>query len=290
MECSVSGCIRPIYSKGLCHKHYDADRLARAPKCTAPGCDAPQWAGGFCGPHYRAALRREGPRCSVEGCERGAVSRGLCDSHRKRRDRQGAIDPTRAADWGGRTTHPLYDSWMWLRRQAGRVPTAESWIADFWTFAREIGDRPSPRHVLRRKNRAAPHGPDNSYWASSDMPAVRAESRKEYMRRYFKQYREAKPEIFRAYELKRRRGIAASEYDRMMAEQDGKCAICGKPETAIHHRTGEPRALAVDHCHTSGKVRGLLCTGCNAVLGYAKDSIPTLEAAIRYLKRHHSPP
>lgn len=57
---------------------------------------------------------------------------------------------------------------------------------------------------------------------------------------------------------------------------DEVCAICGaEPST---------RALAIDHCHDSGKIRGLLCTRCNIGLGYFKDSIENLTKAIEYLE------
>lgn len=55
--------------------------------------------------------------------------------------------------------------------------------------------------------------------------------------------------------------------------REGDCAICT-----------ETRLLVVDHCHTTGLVRGLICAKCNSILGYAKDSVATLENAIRYLK------
>lgn len=78
-------------------------------------------------------------------------------------------------------------------------------------------------------------------------------------------------------------GIDLAEYRRMEREQDGKCAICGKPE--IIERNGKPRLLAVDHCHDTTKVRGLLCGKCNPMIGYADHSIEILTSAIAYLRR-----
>lgn len=70
-----------------------------------------------------------------------------------------------------------------------------------------------------------------------------------------------------------------------MSVQDGLCAICKAPETP------EPKGnLHVDHDHTSGRVRGLLCFPCNAGLGSFKDDIERLEAAIEYLKMYASAP
>tara|TARA_R100001086_G_scaffold244692_1_gene174766 strand:- start:493 stop:747 length:255 start_codon:yes stop_codon:yes gene_type:complete len=66
----------------------------------------------------------------------------------------------------------------------------------------------------------------------------------------------------------------------MLRDQRGKCAICGKPECEEKHSV-----LHVDHCHTTGDVRGLLCRNCNHVLGLMKDDAALLAAAIAYLER-----
>ncbi len=75
----------------------------------------------------------------------------------------------------------------------------------------------------------------------------------------------------------RRYGMTPADYKRMLADQNGCCAICGTE--ARHH-------LHVDHDHTTGLVRGLLCRGCNNALGNVNDSIERLESAIRYLRHH----
>jgi Autographiviridae endonuclease VII len=101
---------------------------------------------------------------------------------------------------------------------------------------------------------------------------------------YQKEYRQEKTSEFRARRLKDTFGISLSEYESMHATQKGKCAICGGPETIT--RNGKVRWLAVDHCHDSEKVRGLLCGRCNPMIGYARDDIGLLENAILYLKDH----
>lgn len=78
--------------------------------------------------------------------------------------------------------------------------------------------------------------------------------------------------------LKFRYDIAPADYDRMLAEQGGKCAICLEPAGEKH--------FSVDHCHTTGKVRSLLCRKCNTGLGSFRDSIPLLQTAIDYIQRH----
>ena len=79
-------------------------------------------------------------------------------------------------------------------------------------------------------------------------------------------------------------GIDASwnhkKYAELLQAQHGKCAVCGLPEFENIFNT-----LAVDHDHTTGKVRGLLCNPCNQALGDAKDSVAILAALIQYLER-----
>lgn len=83
--------------------------------------------------------------------------------------------------------------------------------------------------------------------------------------------------------LKHRYGITAADYDRMYAEQGGKCAICGSGhERQPAHWKDK---LAVDHCHDTGKVRGLLCNDCNAGIGHLGNEQVALSAA-RYLRLH----
>ena len=75
--------------------------------------------------------------------------------------------------------------------------------------------------------------------------------------------------------IKKAYGITIDEYEEIEKNQGGVCAICnGK---------NNDRRLAVDHCHTTGKVRGLLCGNCNRGIGYFKDSKILLEKTIKYL-------
>lgn len=72
-------------------------------------------------------------------------------------------------------------------------------------------------------------------------------------------------------------GITEEDYERMLEEQDHLCAICREP-------CSSGRRLAVDHCHLTGKVRGLLCMNCNIALGKLKDSVKIAQSLIRYLE------
>lgn len=75
----------------------------------------------------------------------------------------------------------------------------------------------------------------------------------------------------------RRLGVTHDEFLALLAAQDGVCAICG-------NGNDRGRQLSIDHDHATGAVRGLLCDRCNPMLGYARDSIAILRAAIAYLK------
>lgn len=79
--------------------------------------------------------------------------------------------------------------------------------------------------------------------------------------------------------LKRLFGIDLKEYNEMLLKQNNSCAICQK-----QHADKAKRTLAVDHCHKTGEVRGLLCTNCNLALGNFKDNTELMQKAINYLK------
>ncbi len=72
-------------------------------------------------------------------------------------------------------------------------------------------------------------------------------------------------------------GIDVPDYERMLEEQGGGCYICGKKP--------DKRALAIDHDHETGKVRGLLCSNHNRAIGLLNDDITILAKAIQYLAR-----
>ena len=72
----------------------------------------------------------------------------------------------------------------------------------------------------------------------------------------------------------------------MLVEQNGVCAICRQPESRTWHGVKKQTDLAVDHCHETKRVRGLLCHKCNSILGYVKDSPVVLRTAADYLERH----
>lgn len=82
------------------------------------------------------------------------------------------------------------------------------------------------------------------------------------------------------YSLKRRYGITSLQYEEMLKKQDFKCAICGT------EKCSSGRNFAVDHCHTTKKIRGLLCSPCNTGIGQLKDDVSLLKKAIEYLEHN----
>jgi hypothetical protein len=73
-------------------------------------------------------------------------------------------------------------------------------------------------------------------------------------------------------------GISLEDYDILLARQGGACAICGQPSE---------RPLCVDHCHVTGRVRGLLCRNCNSAIGFYCDDPSLTRAAADYLAASH---
>lgn len=76
-------------------------------------------------------------------------------------------------------------------------------------------------------------------------------------------------------------GLTPEWYEEKLKEQDNRCAICG-----IYHEEIKRKRLDVDHCHNSGRIRGLLCNRCNTGIGQLKDNKEILQNAISYLKKY----
>lgn len=101
---------------------------------------------------------------------------------------------------------------------------------------------------------------------------------------YLRAHRIANSAYYRDLEFRRNFGLSLAEYQAMHDAQKGLCAICEQPENG--KRGAALKWLAVDHDHTTKKIRALLCQACNQAIGKMDDSIERLEAAIAYLRRH----
>jgi len=93
-------------------------------------------------------------------------------------------------------------------------------------------------------------------------------------------YNKNNPDKKRNKHLKYKYGITLEEYNSILDKQGGACKLCSLTD----HTHGRGNVLYVDHCHTTGKVRGILCHNCNSGLGHFKDNIELLKKAIDYLK------
>lgn len=91
--------------------------------------------------------------------------------------------------------------------------------------------------------------------------------------------REAHRESARWHHKKKAYGITREDYQRIYESQDGKCASC-----RIDYPAAIRSGLHVDHCHTTGRTRGLLCNSCNAALGHLKESPELAQKLIAYME------
>lgn len=166
----------------------------------------------------------------------------------------------------------------------------------------------TPEQAQRRRERAAAD-PEYRARRNAQGNGKDPERRREYMRRYYLAHRERwdhynarrgllrnarrrerckrharqgrlrNPRVARNAKLRYAFGVGLVEYERLLAAQGGGCAICG---AVVSDRWR--RRLAVDHCHDTGRVRGLLCARCNFGLGQFRDDPGLLARAIAYLQ------
>lgn len=107
-------------------------------------------------------------------------------------------------------------------------------------------------------------------------------ARKAYHEKHYHSVREK----HRVNTRKFKYGLTDEDFQKMLLEQDGKCKICDvelNQEFGIFHA---PNKLVIDHCHTNGHVRGLLCTMCNKALGLFKEDPSIVKKAFEYLEIH----
>lgn len=126
------------------------------------------------------------------------------------------------------------------------------------------------------------------YWCRPcEAAGVKATSDSEAKNQYNRDYYAANRTKERKRTRLRRYGLTQEQFDALWADQAGGCAICEQALLDIDdYESGNSRpanACCIDHCHTTGKIRGLLCIPCNLMLGYAKDSTDTLAKGIKYL-------
>jgi hypothetical protein len=97
---------------------------------------------------------------------------------------------------------------------------------------------------------------------------------------------QANPDFHSNESLKKNYGVTLAWYEQRLAEQGNACAVCKKDASQNTVRQGKVLRLSVDHCHETGKIRGLLCNNCNRAIGLLGDCGDTLKSAIAYLEKH----
>lgn len=98
-----------------------------------------------------------------------------------------------------------------------------------------------------------------------------------------REWQKAHPEATRLSKKKSADKTWLTKFGELQEKQQGVCAICKQLASGMLNSRAR---LAVDHCHTTGKIRGLLCGGCNVGLGHFKDNPEYLANAIEYLKEN----
>jgi hypothetical protein len=100
-----------------------------------------------------------------------------------------------------------------------------------------------------------------------------------------KKWREKNPEADVRKHLRRKYGMTLEQYNMLFEKQKGLCALCSKPETVRRNsKSVGPERLAVDHCHDTGRIRGLLCFKCNTAVGSIGDDESSAKRVVEYLE------
>jgi hypothetical protein len=314
--CSYPGCGGPYQAKGFCGAHYTqllrtGEVVAlgtprrrspqnRAPECSTPECKATPKKRGYCERHYRQARRRgeagwNGERCSFEPCEGVAVSKGMCDMHYKRslKEQRGpcAIDgcSKQIAAKGWCAAHYSRNR-KYGDPLAWRKPSKQVCTVDDCKLPR-VGDGLCSLHYRRMRRYGTTDLPPRPVHVDpepfkckqcgADLPKRRAGKRSycstECAESWAYWWRQT---THRSRWLKKY-GLTVEDFDRILQEQNGRCAICGSDDPRY-------RNWCVDHDHETGAVRGLLCILCNSGLGKFRDDVDTIYRAAQYLLDHRA--
>lgn len=128
------------------------------------------------------------------------------------------------------------------------------------------------RRLYRKHDEKRKASSRKYYWGMVNIdPTYRDRMNSKSKENYWKNHRQWTSNI-----LRRSYGVTIEEYERLFAKQHGICGICKQPPGK--------KSLAIDHCHRTGKIRGLLCVRCNLGLGNLRDDPQLLRAALRWLR------
>lgn len=143
-------------------------------------------------------------------------------------------------------------------------------------------ERISKLGKIRRENNKEYHNSLVREWRKNNpekikiIQARRYQKHKDKLKEKAKQYRLKNLDKIHITKIKRKFNITEEEYKSLLKKQNNQCAIC--------KREDDYQRIGVDHNHTTGKIRGLLCARCNTGIGFLQDDIKLLKEAIKYLK------
>lgn len=107
---------------------------------------------------------------------------------------------------------------------------------------------------------------------------------KERKNEYAKEYYQENKDRMNVRRIERLYGLSPEEHQRMKDEQGNLCKLCNQPETGTNAMNGKIQELCIDHCHDTGKVRGLLCRRCNHLIAALGDTEQSIERVFHYMK------
>jgi len=216
--------------------------------------------------------------CSVEGCDKPLKGRLYCRNHYQMNYLYGRTTKLHSGD---KRKHPFYI--LWFERKQNKQ-LCEEWL-NFKVFVDGISPRPEGDYFLLQIDGSKPFGPDNFRW-QEHLKRKEGESNKDWWARKRAARIAANPALESDRNLKRKFGLTREQYDEKLRNQNYVCAICEQPEVCIHPISKEVKKLSQDHCHKTGKMRGLLCTRCNHFLGRVNEDIELIDKMKQYLLKY----
>lgn len=112
------------------------------------------------------------------------------------------------------------------------------------------------------------------------MPYKNYKDSQHYQSEYWKKNKHIKKHKLKQYYLRSEYNISPEEYNQLLVKQDFKCALCGR------HASEFQRGLAIDHCHETGRIRGMLCMPCNTSLGQLGDTPEAISKVLSYITKN----
>lgn len=256
--CSIDGCAKPHEARGWCPAHYRRWRATGDPQ----------------GSRVRKYKAR--PRCAVETCEKPNYGHGFCQTHYWRWKRHG--DPLGERKGSpGQTRLCVHCADQYNPRRSEQRFCGRRCASAF----RQTDDyKELLAQEMKRCTKCGEVKGRDQFYRASRSPSGLAPWCKgcRALRSAELNTRPEVKEQMRANKLLAKYGMTITDFERLLAAQGHQCRICDRP----HGENG--KQLVVDHCHATGRVRGLLCGLCNTALGHFEDDPERMAKAIAYIK------